>query len=93
MRRLKILLVFEILRISPLISESVLGNTRVIMAILQKRLGIWPPAPPSESTSGFSYNWNRFGFNPPLDFYIIVIELDFYIIGIELDFYIIGIIY
>ena len=38
---LRIVLIFAILTITPLISESLLGNTRVTMAILQKCLGIF----------------------------------------------------
>ena len=38
-RALRIVLVFAILAIAPLISKSFLGNTLVIMAILQKCLG------------------------------------------------------
>ena len=37
--RLSVALVFSILTIAPIISESLLGNTRVTMEILQKRLG------------------------------------------------------
>ena len=37
--RLRIVLVFVILTIAPLISKYLLGNTRVTMAILQKCLG------------------------------------------------------
>ena len=36
---LRIVLVFEILTIAPLISKSLLGNARVTMEILQKRHG------------------------------------------------------
>ena len=38
MGRLRIVLVFTILTIVPLISESLIGNTRVAMAILQECL-------------------------------------------------------
>ena len=37
--RLMIVLVFAIITIAPFISESLLGNTRVTMAIFQKCLG------------------------------------------------------
>ena len=37
--RLRIVLIFAILTIAPLISKSLPGNTRVTMAILQKCLG------------------------------------------------------
>ena len=37
--RFRIVLVFAILTITPLISESLLGNTRVTMEIFQKCLG------------------------------------------------------
>ena len=39
--RLRIALVFSVLTIAPFISESLLGNTPVTMAILQKRLGTY----------------------------------------------------
>ena len=39
MGRLRIAFVFAILTIAPAISESLLGNTPVTMAILQKCLG------------------------------------------------------
>ena len=39
MERLRIVLVFAILTISPFIAESLLGNNRVAMTILQKCLG------------------------------------------------------
>ena len=38
-RFLRIVLVFAILAIAPLISESLLGDTHITMAILQKCLG------------------------------------------------------
>ena len=41
--QLRIVLIFSILIIAPLIPESLLGNTRVTMALLWQSSNVWAP--------------------------------------------------
>ena len=63
MEHLRIVLVFAVLTIDPLISESLLGNTRFTMAILQKCLSTFSL---KNSAISLTLIFREFIFNPPL---------------------------
>ena len=58
--RLRIVLVFAILTIAPLISESLLGNIGVTMKIFQKCLGTYSE---KTSTASLTLTFREFIFN------------------------------